>query len=721
MMQNFSDLVLNFGSSRIMKTIDGENITVMHYLVYYNSNQSKLDDTWAYYQILTYFEFACICFSYPPIIFLGYQLFQHRIFHQNLQNCVRAAVVEYLIQLTSRSVQIFLIFNSEENGLVSFSLPGFVIERCCASYFLSDYEKRSRHYISILLLTTSAGSSALLSYLYHQSESTLAYHIIVLVINGISSVVLAVIEKYNYTRLHESSNLRKSKREYSLAERFQISENIRVCELMKTIINVVALFNLLSTASAALDNFNFSQSFLNVAATFFNFCVLTYGSLVFFLFYYLVPQFRLALKLTFTKLRILNPVSPFPEALNEKPCQMAAKETDEYFTQLRNHKVLELHTVLSNTPPAPIPPSPAPIPPSPAPIPPPTAPIPPPVAPIPPPLALIPPPPAPIPSPPAPIPPPVAPIPHPPASIPPPPAPIPPPPAPIPSPPAPIPHPPAPIPPPVAPIPPPPAPMPPPPAPITPPPALIPSPPAPIPPPVAPIPHPPASIPPPPAPMPPSPAPIPPPPALIPSPPAPIPSPPRTQDPGPRTQDPVPRTQDPGPRTQDPGPRTQDPGPRTQDPGPRTQDPGPRTQDPGPRTQDPGPRTQDPGPRTQDPGPRTQDPGPRTQDPGPRTQDPGPRTQDPGPRTQDPGPRTQDPGPRTQDPGPRTQDPGPRTQDPGPRTQDPGPRAPDPRAPDPRVPAPAEAGELTDSHSFSHPLYAKNPGRFLSLCSIFFT
>ncbi|CAP31993.2 Protein CBR-SRE-3 [Caenorhabditis briggsae] len=322
----------------------------MHYLVYYNSNQSKLDDTWVYYQILTYFEFACICFSYPPIIFLGYQLFQHRIFHQNLQNCVRAAVVEYLIQLTSRSIQIFLIFNSEENGLafyyaslarctcyffVSFSLPGFVIERCCASYFLSDYEKRSRHYISILLLTTSAGSSALLSYLYHQSESTLVYHIIVLVINGISSVVLAVIEKYNYTRLHESSNLRKSKKEYSLAERFQISENIRVCELMKTIINVVALFNLLSTASAALDNFKFSQSFLNVAATFFNFCVLTYGSLVFFLFYYLVPQFRLALKSTFTKMRILNPVSPFPEALNEKPCQMAAKETDEYFTQLR--------------------------------------------------------------------------------------------------------------------------------------------------------------------------------------------------------------------------------------------------------------------------------------------------------------------------------------------------------------------------------------------------
>lgn len=51
------------------------------------------------------------------VIFLGYQLFQHRVFHNNLQNLVKAAVVEYLVQLTARSIQIFLIFNSAEDGL----------------------------------------------------------------------------------------------------------------------------------------------------------------------------------------------------------------------------------------------------------------------------------------------------------------------------------------------------------------------------------------------------------------------------------------------------------------------------------------------------------------------------------------------------------------------------------------------------------------------------
>ncbi|CAI2342958.1 unnamed protein product [Caenorhabditis sp. 36 PRJEB53466] len=323
----------------------------MHYLIYYNSTQSKLDETWIYYCVLTYFEFACICLSYPLVIFLGFQLFKHRLFHTNLQNCVRAAVVEYLIQLSSRSVQIFLIFNSEENGLafyysslvrctcyffVSFTLPGFVVERCCASYFLSDYEKKDRHYISILLLFTMSVCGAILSWLYHQSESTLIYHVFMLAMNIASSIVIAIIEKYNYKRLYESSNLRKSKREYALAERFQISENIRVCEFMKTIINVVAIFNLLSTISAALDNFDFSPVILNMASTFFNFCVLTYGTLVFFLFYYLVPQFRAELKVVFTRLRIMNPVSPFPDMEKEKPVEMAALETDAYFKQLKN-------------------------------------------------------------------------------------------------------------------------------------------------------------------------------------------------------------------------------------------------------------------------------------------------------------------------------------------------------------------------------------------------
>ncbi|CAB3403867.1 unnamed protein product [Caenorhabditis bovis] len=319
----------------------------MHLFVYYNSTHSKEDGTWFYYTLITYFEFVCICISYPLVFYLGVLLFKYRLFHKNLQNCVKLCVIEYLVQLTTRTMQIFLIFHGKENGnaffwasyarctcyfFVSFSLFIIAFERCCASYFLSDYEKKNRHFIFVFILIVFPPSSAYLAWLYHIVESTIILHVAMLAVNIFCSFTILQIEKYNYVRLEASAKLRKSKKEYSLAERFQISENIRVCEFMKTIINVVSAFNLMSTISAALDNFDFSITFLNIATTFFNICVLTYGSLVFFLFYYLSPPFRMEIKRMLTWMRVTHPVNPIVD--KEKPMQMAAQETDAYFDQL---------------------------------------------------------------------------------------------------------------------------------------------------------------------------------------------------------------------------------------------------------------------------------------------------------------------------------------------------------------------------------------------------
>ncbi|KIH66875.1 hypothetical protein ANCDUO_02796 [Ancylostoma duodenale] len=95
------------------------------------------------------------------------------------------------------------------------------------------------------------------------------------VINLIASMVILMIEKYNYRKLRESTNLCKSRRGYSLAERFQVSENIRTCLMLKNVVNCVSVFNLLSTVTAAMDNFSLSIFWTNVAATVFNLCVLT--------------------------------------------------------------------------------------------------------------------------------------------------------------------------------------------------------------------------------------------------------------------------------------------------------------------------------------------------------------------------------------------------------------------------------------------------------------
>ncbi|RCN42004.1 Sre G protein-coupled chemoreceptor, partial [Ancylostoma caninum] len=176
--------------------------------------------------------------------------------------------------------------------LVSLLLPAIVVERLCACYYLKDYERKKRSHISFLILLTITSVGFLLSLEYHRVDSTLALHISMLVINLTASVIILVIEKYNYRKLRESTNLCKSRRGYSLAERFQVSENIRTCLMLKSVVNCVSIFNFLSTVTAATDNFNLSILWTNAAATVFNICVLTYGSLTMVVLYLHTEPFR---------------------------------------------------------------------------------------------------------------------------------------------------------------------------------------------------------------------------------------------------------------------------------------------------------------------------------------------------------------------------------------------------------------------------------------------
>ncbi|EYC31941.1 hypothetical protein Y032_0003g1317 [Ancylostoma ceylanicum] len=251
---------------------------VQHYLIYYNGTHSRLDGTWPYYCAITYLDYFMLASTM-------YLLWKTNAYHLNIQVIWGFIGVEYFTQLTNRTVQIILIFNHDENGQVSLLLPAIVVERLCACYYLEDYERKKRSHISFLILLTITSAGFLLSLEYHQVNCTLVLHVSMLVINLIASVINLMIEKYNYRKLRESTNLNKSHRGYSLAERFQVSENIRTCLMLKNVVNCVSVFNLLSTVTAAMDNFNLSIFWTNVAATVSNICVLTYGSLTMIIFY----------------------------------------------------------------------------------------------------------------------------------------------------------------------------------------------------------------------------------------------------------------------------------------------------------------------------------------------------------------------------------------------------------------------------------------------------
>ncbi|EYC31945.1 hypothetical protein Y032_0003g1320 [Ancylostoma ceylanicum] len=164
-----------------------------HYLIYYNGTQSRLDGTWSFYCAITSVELVGIIINYFGLFFTTYLLLKTNAYHFNIRMIWGFIGVEYFTQLTDRTAQIFLIFNHEEDGQAF--LATSLIR--CLLYFIVD--------------------------------STVVLHISMLVINLIASVMNLMIEKYNYRKLRESTNLNKSRRGYSLAERFQISENLRTC------------------------------------------------------------------------------------------------------------------------------------------------------------------------------------------------------------------------------------------------------------------------------------------------------------------------------------------------------------------------------------------------------------------------------------------------------------------------------------------------------------
>ncbi|EPB75337.1 Sre G protein-coupled chemoreceptor [Ancylostoma ceylanicum] len=200
-----------------------------HYLIYYNGTQSRLDGTWSFYCAITSVELVGIIINYFGLFFTTYLLLKTNAYHFNIRMIWGFIGVEYFTQLTDRTAQIFLIFNHEEDGQVSLLLPAIVVERLCACFYLKDYERKKRSHISFLILLTITSTGFLLSLEYHRVDSTVVLHISMLVINLIASVMNLMIEKYNYRKLRESTNLNKSRRGYSLAERFQISENLRTC------------------------------------------------------------------------------------------------------------------------------------------------------------------------------------------------------------------------------------------------------------------------------------------------------------------------------------------------------------------------------------------------------------------------------------------------------------------------------------------------------------
>ncbi|KAK5981078.1 hypothetical protein GCK32_010610, partial [Trichostrongylus colubriformis] len=87
-----------------------------HFLIYFNSTHSQLDGTWPYYCVLTTVELIGIAVSYFAVAYMMLLQCYVGAYHFNIRVIWFFMGVEYATQLSDRTLQIFLIFNHEEDG-----------------------------------------------------------------------------------------------------------------------------------------------------------------------------------------------------------------------------------------------------------------------------------------------------------------------------------------------------------------------------------------------------------------------------------------------------------------------------------------------------------------------------------------------------------------------------------------------------------------------------
>ncbi|EGT39454.1 hypothetical protein CAEBREN_31170 [Caenorhabditis brenneri] len=132
------------------------------------------------------------------------------------------------------------------------------VERCCATFFIQDYEINLRRSISVFLNVFLSLFGIGSCFVIIDKENTLYVIVILLVINGFALVLHFFLQWWNrkiYAGLHDTMFVTS----YSLTQRFQVAENIKSLQMLNNIIYYMGFMNLIVVLSVLFSSFNLSS------------------------------------------------------------------------------------------------------------------------------------------------------------------------------------------------------------------------------------------------------------------------------------------------------------------------------------------------------------------------------------------------------------------------------------------------------------------------------
>ncbi|WKX94073.1 hypothetical protein Q1695_011380 [Nippostrongylus brasiliensis] len=244
----------------------------MHYLNYFNRTAAEIDESWKYFNIVLLCEVPLQILSMCYFVLVLYLNAATPQYHLNMR-VLYADELGFLVASFMRCFCAFIAF---------YYLPIAMIERCCATYYLRDYEQNHRLHISVLLMILQCSISAISTAIFHTALTSLPQVAVFVAVNLVAVIANMINERMNHALFKDSTGGLK---QYCLAERFQISENIRTSKSFNRVVLSIMVFNTVCIGALAIDNFDVTIYYTNLSTVLFNYSVLMYGFTVPFVMY----------------------------------------------------------------------------------------------------------------------------------------------------------------------------------------------------------------------------------------------------------------------------------------------------------------------------------------------------------------------------------------------------------------------------------------------------